>query len=382
LTQSSLQAILDKSSFVSAQTYWYNVKNSFGCSNATRAKVTVNIDKGTKPSLDPKGIVLCANQKLTINDLKKGILTDPGAATIKWYASSISQTPLDGSTDISLFPSPFKFYATLTPVGGCESLERDNLTVSIITSQQTLIDSLSQTFCKNIPHLISDLHTSPNVNGSIVWFNKNKQALLPSDVLTEGTYYAAIVNQGCVSDKLAIITVNLPSFKIQTNVLPPVCHEENGQIKVLNTKPSYDYTWFLNNQILVSEKGSTLSKVGKGNYKVFVTNNSCPSDSLSVEVDCTLPKIPQIITPDNNGKNDYFVIGYYIEYPKVTLSIYNRWGTLVYQSGIPYKDDWDGKPSKDVMSIGTETLPTGTYYYVIDKGNGDPVEYGYLELVK
>jgi hypothetical protein len=55
---------------------------------------------------------------------------------------------------------------------------------------------------------------------------------------------------------------------------------------------------------------------------------------------------------------------------------------LVYQSGIPYKDDWDGKPSKDVMSIGTETLPTGTYYYVIDKGNGDPVEYGYLELVK
>ena len=108
------------------------------------------IDKGTKPSLDPKGLVLCGNQKVTVSDLKKGILTDPGTSTIKWYASSISQTPLDETTDISLFASPYKFYATLTKVGGCESLERDSLLVSIVKSQQTILDSASQTFCKNI----------------------------------------------------------------------------------------------------------------------------------------------------------------------------------------------------------------------------------------
>jgi hypothetical protein len=53
----------------------------------------------------------------------------------------------------------------------------------------------------------------------------------------------------------------------------------------------------------------------------------------------------------------------------------------VYKSEKPYKDDWGGK-SNEGTSIGTDILPAGTYYYQIDKGNGDALESGYLELVK
>ena len=45
-------------------------------------------------------------------------------------------------------------------------------------------------------------------------------------------------------------------------------------------------------------------------------------------------------------------------------------------------DNWDGKPSTDIQSLGHDYLPSGTYFYLIDKGNGDAVESGYVELVK
>ena len=39
-------------------------------------------------------------------------------------------------------------------------------------------------------------------------------------------------------------------------------------------------------------------------------------------------------------------------------------------------DDWEGK-NKD-----GEYIPSGTYFYMIDKGNGEPVISGFVEFVK
>jgi gliding motility-associated-like protein len=96
---------------------------------------------------------------------------------------------------------------------------------------------------------------------------------------------------------------------------------------------------------------------------------------------CSTPEIPQIITPDGDGKNDTWKINYKSSYPRVKVQIYNRWGNLVYESQ-PYEDDWDGKPSV-FQALGKNELPTGTYYYVIDKqGDGTDLESGFVELVK
>ena len=54
----------------------------------------------------------------------------------------------------------------------------------------------------------------------------------------------------------------------------------------------------------------------------------------------------------------------------------NRWGNKVFESEKPYKDNWDGK------NMNGEFLPTGTYFYIIDKGNGEQVISGFVEYVK
>jgi len=97
---------------------------------------------------------------------------------------------------------------------------------------------------------------------------------------------------------------------------------------------------------------------------------------------CEPGNIPQIITPNGDGKNDKFVLNYESKYPKCSLTIFNRWGAMVYETKeVPYKDDWDGKPNVGA-TLGTNVLPAGTYFYMIEKGDGTTPESGYVELVK
>lgn len=74
------------------------------------------------------------------------------------------------------------------------------------------------------------------------------------------------------------------------------------------------------------------------------------------------------VTPDGDGKNDYFVIDNIKDFPKNTVAIYNRWGIEVYKTahydttGNVFKGFSDGRATV----TGEKILPTGTYFYIIE----------------
>jgi gliding motility-associated-like protein len=83
-------------------------------------------------------------------------------------------------------------------------------------------------------------------------------------------------------------------------------------------------------------------------------------DSSHVTVRVYVPDaivLPNIITPDGNGKNDTWKINSRVDLAGSRLIIFNRWGeTVFYEQN--YSNDWGGT----YMNTG-EKLPDATYYY-------------------
>lgn len=84
--------------------------------------------------------------------------------------------------------------------------------------------------------------------------------------------------------------------------------------------------------------------------------------------------IPNAFTPNGDGYNDLWDIPTLAGYPQCMVSIYNRYGGLIYQSR-GYPRAWDG-------TYHGSQLPTGTYYYIIDLKNGTPPLSGYVAVIR
>jgi gliding motility-associated-like protein len=84
--------------------------------------------------------------------------------------------------------------------------------------------------------------------------------------------------------------------------------------------------------------------------------------------------VPTIFTPNEDGVNDEFVVPCLAtdKFPDNVVSIFNQWGDQVYRSK-PYANNWKG-------TYDGQDLPVGTYFYVIEFGNGESVQSGFLVL--
>lgn len=84
-------------------------------------------------------------------------------------------------------------------------------------------------------------------------------------------------------------------------------------------------------------------------------------------------RIPNVFTPNGDGKNDTFYIEHLESFESNEITIINRWGSTVYQSN-HYKNDWTAPGLAD-----------GTYFYVVKVRNGTATwqDYkGYVTVIR
>ena len=147
-----------------------------------------------------------------------------------------------------------------------------------------------------------------------------------------------------------------------------------------------NFFWILNQQynITSTSEEPRFTYVETGDYttelKVYNPQGCDTSYFHTVKVEPVTLKIPNVFTPNGDGTNDYFIISLengsdlpsgggkgdgsqgleYESYEPLSryyesseLTIFNRWGRVVYHSK-DYQNDWDGGGLSD-----------GTYFYVL-----------------
>lgn len=155
---------------------------------------------------------------------------------------------------------------------------------------------------------------------------------------------------------------------------------KSGDVATLSAFGGTNYRWFANKPIEFSDFLSQSIQVSKVledgvladtiTIYVEVTNSrGCVGiDSLILIVNSNIPDAISavnqsfnIFTPNGDGLNDLWDIRELIDGDRCSISIMNRWGSVIFESET-FPGVWDGTDN------GGNELPDGTYYYILDCG--------------
>ncbi len=92
-----------------------------------------------------------------------------------------------------------------------------------------------------------------------------------------------------------------------------------------------------------------------------VGNESVFSNIVCVDIDsCSVYKLPNVFTPNDDGINDLFIPFPYTSVEKIDIKIFNRWGKIVFETQDP-DINWDGKNQEN-----QKECSEGAYFFVCD----------------
>ncbi|MDY0779817.1 gliding motility-associated C-terminal domain-containing protein [Tenacibaculum sp. IB213877] len=96
------------------------------------------------------------------------------------------------------------------------------------------------------------------------------------------------------------------------------------------------------------------------NYTIITIGSSINNDLTKNE--------NYLISPNGDNLNETLVIEEVERFEKNVLTIFNRWGNIVYKKE-NYKNDWNGISTGRITLDSESKLPVGTYFYTLKLGN-------------
>ena len=191
----------------------------------------------------------------------------------------------------------------------------------------------------------------------------------------DSAVYVFTITDACnvsITDSILVFVPETDSLIITINDTT-IC--KNGEATLYGlgaggTAP-YTYTWTGPTTIAaVNDSTSSAKPATTTTYFVNLKDkcNNVLSDSLKVTVQNCELNPGNAFSPNGDGLNDFFEVDFIEFYPNNVVFIFNRWGKKVYEKSA-YNNEWDGGG-----------LPSGTYFYTIDPGDGTEMLKGFLTL--
>jgi len=207
---------------------------------------------------------------------------------------------------------------------------------------------------------------------------------------TIGSFVVDVQEQslgGCIGPLISGRVFVNPIPTIVTNSNSTIC-EGSSIYLIAQSVIGVHYFWTGPNGYSSSDQNPIIyssSITDAGIYSLIGSIYNCSSSSSSVSIainNCDEDNfnIPEGFSPNGDGINDFFVIRAINRYPNNSIVIFNRWGNKVFEAK-PYQNTWNGKTTKG-FHLGEDELPSGTYFYIFDFGDGSFVFKGTIYLTR
>jgi gliding motility-associated-like protein len=352
----------DSASNLTAGKYGITVKDSNGCS----VQDTVTI-------LQPAPMIktITANK----NPICYGDSAVLSAGTAPAYLWSTGATT-DSITVKPLVTTPYTVYQSN---GSCKDTVVDTV---IVYSKLGLVMAPVDSICFGNAIQVEAVVSGGKPVYNYAWNNGLANGPGPYSVKpTRAITYLCTVTDGCgatAKDSTVVVGTQGP----KAGFYPSSDTAASGQlIAFINTtKGGTAWYWNFGDGSTAVDSFPNHSFAVSGNYQVYllVTTTGGCVDSVAETLVITAPfMVPNVFTPNGDGINDVFHVkaGAMQSY---TLSIFNRWGEVVFSANNP-NIDWGGR-----TNAGLEAT-TGTYFYKINAVDNEGTAYnlsGTVELIR
>jgi gliding motility-associated-like protein len=206
-------------------------------------------------------------------------------------------------------------------------------------------------------------------------WNGGQYTSLDISNLTAGVYTLTVTDaNGCSVTGNPITVGNDVLVDAQFNYNPmTVFVNDMVSFQDLSTGNITSWTWTIDTTTSTAQNPNyTFTQDGFYNVTLIVTDANGCVDSVSVTIEVLSDlEVPNIITANNDGVNDWFELKGLV--PNTKLIILNRWGNLIYEND-DYDNTWNGKDMRGNL------VTEGVYTYKVILPDGN-LKHGYVHVV-
>ena len=280
----------------------------------------------------------------------------------------------NASTNDSISVLSGIYIVSVTDTNGCKGSD----TVHVLNTIPLVSISGTAHFCSDAN---TNLTADPTFLSGADYIWSNADTTQTIIITTAGLYTIRVnYNNGCfATDSVFVSEYEAPHANFNTS--------PSGTTTALNTVTLTDLSTIASGIITLwnwnfgdgsTSETSALQNpshvfAADGTYRITLTvqsNNGCWDTTRFDYVVASDVMIPNVFTPNNDGKNDYLAFKNLEFFPGTSLTVYNRWGEKVY-SNPNYHNDWDGGGHND-----------GVYYFVLIGPSLKETKYGFVQLIK
>ncbi|MBS1594803.1 MAG: gliding motility-associated C-terminal domain-containing protein [Bacteroidetes bacterium] len=329
--------------------YWLRVANACGAYTDS-----VRIDTVSAPAAFSIGADqgLCSGAELTLR-----------AAPVP--AAGLSLLWQDGVTQTDTFLVTAAGTYTLTETNRCAATTA-SVTITALPAPTVSLDPIPVQ-CDADSILLAPVATDAT---SYSWSTGATQPSIYAH--TAGTYTVTVSNTCASADASVSISLPRSPSRVYNGAVVDSCSRASVTLDAQNAGRNFLWSDGQTTQVI--------TVTDSGLYTVVISDTAglCPvTDTVRVDFhrcDSCPVAIPSAFTPNGDGKNETFRTYSACTYDSYHITIYNRWGELVYESSAE-ASGWDGT-YKGVAQ------PAGVYVYMIRyRSTGLPQEHAHTGSV-